>query len=257
MTRQVFYVFFGSFRLAPGKTTASEQRTVEHAGHSPNEHPGAELPPGPQESPGVMTVPLLVLAFFAIGLGFIGTPAWPWFQVFVSGEPLRLEVARLLAGDVASLMLLSTVIVLLGLGVGWWLYGRREIARGEQTEPLEKAWPNLFALLRSKYFIDEAYDWAIVGLNREWAIAADWLDRMIWGGGVLVISYLVLGLAWVQRFFDEQAINRGFDAACSRLSGGGRLLSHLQNGQVQNYLRFIGIGLTVLVLALIWGCRVS
>ena len=30
-----------------------------------------------------MTVPLIVLAVFAIVLGFVGTPAWPWFQSFL------------------------------------------------------------------------------------------------------------------------------------------------------------------------------
>src|SRR6266436_5940794 len=66
MTRQVFYVFFGNCRLGLGATTSSEQRTVEHAGVSAHEHPHNDLPPGPHESPGVMTGPLVVLAIFAI-----------------------------------------------------------------------------------------------------------------------------------------------------------------------------------------------
>ena len=37
------------------------------------------------ESPPVMTIPLLVLAAFSVLLGFIGTPAWPWFQGFLNG----------------------------------------------------------------------------------------------------------------------------------------------------------------------------
>jgi hypothetical protein len=35
------------------------------------------------------------------------------------------------------------------------------------------------------------------------------------------------------------------------------MMSRLQDGRVQNYLRAIGIALTVLVLVLIWGCRAS
>ena len=38
---------------------------------------------------------------------------------------------------------------------------------------------------------------------------------------------------------------------------GGGLLSRLQNGRVQSYLRVIGIALAALVLFLIWGCRAS
>ena len=33
------------------------------------------VPPTPHESPLVMTAPLMILAFFAIALGFVGTPA--------------------------------------------------------------------------------------------------------------------------------------------------------------------------------------
>ena len=33
-----------------------------------------------------MTVPLIILAGFAILLGVIGTPAWPWFDGYLNGE---------------------------------------------------------------------------------------------------------------------------------------------------------------------------
>jgi hypothetical protein len=36
---------------------------------------------------------------------------------------------------------------------------------------------------------------------------------------------------------------------------GGRLLSHLQNGRVQNYLRVIAVALVVLAAILLWGRR--
>ena len=39
----------------------------------------------PHESPAVMTAPLVILAVFAMLLGFLGTPAWPWFQSFLDG----------------------------------------------------------------------------------------------------------------------------------------------------------------------------
>src|SRR5215475_8581864 len=57
MTRQVAYVFFGNCRVALGKTTASEQRTVEHAGLPAKEHPQVELHGEPHESPIAMTFP--------------------------------------------------------------------------------------------------------------------------------------------------------------------------------------------------------
>src|SRR5205823_9938268 len=83
MTRQIFHVFFGNCRLELGRTTGGEQRTVEHAGLPAAEHPQSELPAQPHESSAVMTIPLMILALFSILLGFIGTPAWPWFQSFL------------------------------------------------------------------------------------------------------------------------------------------------------------------------------
>ena len=46
------------------------------------------------ESPAVMTVPLVLLAVFALLLGFLGTPAWPWFQSFLDGDSAAVQLRR-------------------------------------------------------------------------------------------------------------------------------------------------------------------
>ena len=70
---------------------------------------------------------------------------------------------------------------------------------------------------------------------------------------VTIISYLTLGFSLVSRAFDEFVINLGFDQSCDGVSRSGRLMSRLQDGRVQNYLRILGLGLVALVLFLIWG----
>jgi NADH-quinone oxidoreductase subunit L len=294
MTRQLVFVFFGNCRLALGRTTASEHRTVEPAGlaalHSVKivcsplppeggvprgeerrlqagdagtsdaaykERPGVESAVKPHESPRVMTVPLAILACFAVVLGFIGTPAWPWFQSFLAGKPARLDPGELFQPGVPLVMALSTAVALTGVALGYWLYGRQPISATETTDALERLWPNVFALLRRKYFVDEIYEWSFVRLNAWWAGACNWLDRWVWNGGVQALAYLALGLSWVNRLFDEYVVNVGFDESCQGLAEGGRFVSRLQDGRVQNYLRMIGVGLTVLVLILVWGCRAS
>src|ERR1035441_10254986 len=62
MTRQVYYVFDGSNCLA-ASSQDDPHRNAHHASGIPH------------ESPAVMTVPLVILAAFAILLGFIRTPA--------------------------------------------------------------------------------------------------------------------------------------------------------------------------------------
>jgi NADH-quinone oxidoreductase subunit L len=200
-----------------------------------------------------MLVPLVILSVFSILLGFLGTPAWPWFQAFLDGQRVVLSPGRLTESGVLGIMALSTAVVFAGIGLGWWFYGRKPITSVEQADPLERARPDVFALLRRKYFVDEIYEWSVVRFNAWWARTCDWLDRWVWNGVVLLFAYTVLGLCWLNRFFDEYFVNPGFDEGCGGIRAGGGWMSRLQNGRVQNYLRVIGLGLIVLVLMLIWG----
>jgi NADH-quinone oxidoreductase subunit L len=252
MTRQVFYVFFGNCRLHLGKTTRSEQRTMEHAGESAKEHPHVELSGDPHESPATMTMPLVILAACSILLGFLGTPAWPWFQKF-----LGTEEAEGFSSGVVSLMVTSSIVVFIGIGLGWWFYGRKPLEQSEEVDPLEKMRPDIFGLLRNKYYIDEVYEHTVIAFNAWFARACDWLDFWVWNGLVQLVSYVIVGLSWVNNFFDIFVVNGGFDEGCKGVSVGGKLLSHLQNGRVQSYLRIIGIALAALALLLIWGWHPS
>jgi len=256
MTRQVLLVFFGDYRRAMGRITKTEQHSLEHAGVPADEHPHQELTGPPHESPASMTGPLVILAVCAVLLGFVGTPAWPWFQSFL-GEKLTGGVSALTKPDVLFTMGLSTAVVFAGIGLGYWLYGRKPITTAEEPDILEQAQPEVFTLLQRKYFVDEAYDWAFVGLNRWWARACDWLDSWVVNGLVLLCGYMVVGVSWVNRVIDEFVVNLGFDEICRRVAGSGGLMSRLQDGRVQRYLRIIGISLAALILALIWGCRAS
>jgi NADH-quinone oxidoreductase subunit L len=254
MTRQVFYAFFGNCRLS-GKTTASEQHAVGHTGTPNGEHRQHELPTTPHESPWQMTTPLVILAVFSILLGFIGTPAWPWFQGFLTAEPIKADLSHLFEPEVLGLMAVSSVIVLIGIFLGWWFYGRNPLGGIGEADALERLRPDVFAVLRNKYFVDEAYDYTFVRLNAWWARFCDLMDFWVWNGVVKLVAVVVLGLSWVNRAFDEYVVNLVFDQSCRRVAEGGGLMARLQDGKVQNYLRVIGIALTVLALFLLWGCR--
>ncbi len=234
MTRQVCHVFFG-----------------EHSKHG---HSGGHEP---HESPRVMTVPLVILAAFAVLLGFLGTPAWPWFQSYLTGTKPVLEIGELVHWDFIRTLLLSCVIVAAGLGLGWWFYGFLHIPGEDEPDVLEKFQPDIFALLRNKFYVDEFYEATIITFNAWWASFCDALDYWVWNGAVLALGYLIVGVAWVDRCFDEFVVNFGFDEGCKGVSAGGSLLSRLQNGRVQNYLRAMAVALTLLILVLIWGWRAS
>jgi NADH-quinone oxidoreductase subunit L len=234
MTRQMYYVFSGTYRGGTHDST--------HGGHS---H-AAE----PRESPAVMIVPLVVLAVFAALLGFLGMPWWPWFQRYLSGESGRHTTFT----EALPVMLMSAGVVAAGWWLGRQLYGRKPISNAEAMDPLERRQPGLFAALRGKLFIDELYAATVIRFHAWTARMTDWLDRCLLDGMIAILSNAVLAVAWVNRMVDEYVINFGFDRVCRRVQESGEGLSKLQDGQVQHYLRVIGLALTILVLLLTWGC---
>ena len=226
MTRQVAYVFFGHWR---GQKTA-------------------------HESPAVMTIPLAILAFFAMALGLIGTPAWPWFSAFLEGRAVSFDWRGFAEPGLLALMAVSTVVVFLGLGLGWRIYGNRS-PKPEEPDALEKSAPLVWGWLHDRLYIDEFYGITVVAFYGWWARVSDWLDRRVWGG-------LVAGVAWafglwaqLNRFLDTNIVDGSFDKGCDELASGGGLLARVQNGRVQTYLRILALAVAALAVLLIWSSR--
>jgi len=227
MTRQVCYVFFGHYR-----------------GHK-HAH----------ESPAVMTTPLALLAFGAIALGVVGTPAWPWFRSFLLDT-------HAVWGGLASfvepgfLILLSTslAIVIVGYGLGWWLYGNKS-PRADEADALEKAMPPVWRALSDRLYVDEFYGVTVIAFYAWWARVADWFDRQVWGGLVAGVTRLFSLWAQLNRFLDENFVNGGFDKGCEELSTGGGLMSRVESGRVQSYLRLLALGVVILAVILTWSSR--
>ncbi len=223
MTRQMSYVFFGKWR---------------GHGHA-------------HESPRVMTIPLAILAFFAIALGVIGTPAWPWFRSFLTDKPAEIGWVGFNEPGLVALMLTSTLVVFVGLGLGWILYGNRS-PKADEADVLEKAMPPIWRVLHERLYVDELYGVTVIAFYAWWAKVADWLDRRVWGGMVSAITGLFELLAKFNRFFDTNWVDGTFDKGCEELSAGGGLVARVQSGRVQTYLRLLALAVVVLAAILIW-----
>ena len=249
MTRQLFYVFSGASRRSDVIPAPSRSEPHSHDA-SPHGHS-----PVPHESPAVMTTPLVVLAACAMLLGLIGEPAWPWFQSFLDDKQAALSLAAFSGTGVLPLMIASSLLVFLGLALGWWLYGRKPVTNADAPDALQRVQPHIFSILSHAFFVDQLYAATILRLNAWWARTCDWLDRRIWNGAVQTVSYLVLGLARLDNFADTHLVNAGFDEGCRNVSRGGQILSLIQGGRVQGYLRVIGVALILLVILLLWGAR--
>ena len=204
------------------------------------------------ENSAVMTTPLVILAFFAVVLGFLGTPAYPWLQARLAGET-AVHGHSLLDG--VGLMVLSIVLVAAGVGAGWMLYGRKLRLRAKATapDPLATAAPRTHAFLGARLQFDEFYAATFGALNAFLATAADWLDRYVWGGIVAFLALLGEFSGTVNREADEQGLNAGFDATSEKLRGTGLAYSRAQTGDAHGYLRFLAVGFVVLALIAIFG----
>ncbi len=248
MTRQVAYVFFGKYR---GREDG--HATGHAAGHATDMHgTGAHGAGGVHESPAVMTVPLIILALFATFLGFVGTPAWPWFQAFLEGRHASLDFGALAGNGILPLMVISSLIVFAGLGLAWWLYGRKPIEGPEARDALEQMMPGPFHVLAHRVYLDELYGVTMIWLARASAQVMNWMDRWVWNGAVQAVAKIVAGVAWIDSTLDTAVINTGFDSGCDSVSRGGWLVTRIQSGRVQSYLRVLGIALVALVLFLFW-----
>ena len=80
MTRQVCYVFFGN-TVEHGEAEATASTCGKAVRGHGKAHAGHRM-----KVRRVMTLPLAILAVFAVLLGFVGTPAWPWFQPYLGGH---------------------------------------------------------------------------------------------------------------------------------------------------------------------------
>ncbi len=226
MTRQVSYVFFGEYR-----------------GHA-----------HPHESPRAMTAPLAILAFFAVTLGLLGTPAWPWFRSFLSDRTAPFDWAGFGEPGILWLMLTSTLVVLAGFVFGWWLYGNKS-PRAEEPDALEKAIPPIWTALANRLYVDELYGVTVIAFYYWWAKVADWIDRNIWGGIVSGITLLFKGWAELNRFVDNNMVNGGFDKGCEEIYNSGGILGRIQSGRGQVYLRLLALAVVILAGILIWSGR--
>ena len=249
MTRQMWYVFFGTSRVVGTSSTSS------HSSSHQDEVTDAveRVPTSPHESPPVMTIPLGILATCAIFLSLFGTPVWPWFHSYLSGHAVHFTPAIEL-GTVA-VMLVSAVISVGGIWLGWNFYSKRGPKTADELDPLETLQPDVFATLRGKFYIDELYEMSVIAWNAACARGSRWLDDVVCDGAVRLVSLVTVIFSWANRLIDEFVVNLGFDKGCDGFRSGAQLLSFWQNGQVQRYLRVIALGLTIGALFFIWGCK--
>ena len=168
------------------------------------------------ESPSVMTVPLLLLAIPAIGVGFLAFgvgDAYKGFAGFIDGHSkFHLNV---------WLTIVSLILAGAGIGVGWAAYIRGSLS----TQRVIDRFPTVHRVLAARYYVDEFYQWVI--------------DRI-----VLVFGRFIAA-------FDRVVVNdTAVDGTGDSVKISGFRMKFVQTGRIYNYGMAMAAG--VVVLSLIW-----
>jgi len=195
------------------------------------------------ESVPSMTFPLIVLAVFALFIGFINIPKdFPLFGALMGDGAYWLKnfIASMLLEKPEPLVfnavpvLFSVGVALGGLGLGWYVYARNPLQAG-QIDPIERL--PVFGFLANRWYWDELYRKIFIAplqaIADGYSSAVDKrvIDRILEGG-------YALGARATKGFAEfDRTVVTGFSDAVGRFFRGlGDWGRELQSGQVQNYL---------------------
>jgi NADH-quinone oxidoreductase subunit L len=177
------------------------------------------------ESPRVMTIPLMILAFFSITIGLIGIPGAIIPHANLFGDflaPLFPHAEHAAAegpGLERWLMVFSVMVALAGIRMAYSFYVKNTAI----PDRIADRFKGTYNLLLNKYRVDELYNYIFVdGLVHK----------------IAKVLYSVGDVKIIDGFINWSA------AAIGRTSEGGR---KLQTGYVQQYAFSMGLGLVVLV----------
>ena len=235
MFRLVFLTFHGERR---------HSEATEPASHPPSPHGGfgaagsAHL----HDAPPAMALALIVLALGSVLAGYIGVPhvlggenrlaTWlePSFQaprvtaveVFEAEPPAGEEEAH--AGLEVTLMIVSSVIAFLGIGLAAFIWlKRRDIA-----DAMAHRYAGVHRLLLNKYYVDEAYDATVVQPIRIGS------QEGLWRG------------------LDVQVVDGAVNGTGALVAAGSSVLRRLQTGSVRTYAGSMFIGVVVILGYYLW-----
>jgi NADH-quinone oxidoreductase subunit L len=168
------------------------------------------------ESPWIMTLPLILLAFLAATVGFLAfnyTEDYPGFGGYLAGHG-EFEVR-------VWLMVTSLVLAVAGVVVGWMTYRGGQISHAKLAEQFS----GLRKIIINKYYLDDAIQWTI--------------DKIILNFGRFV------------GVFDRVVINdTGADGTALSVRLSALKVRLIQTGKFYNYGMLMATG--VIGLALIW-----
>ena len=273
MTRATYLTFFGTARgAAAGEhhdathdtahdTAQVPAMAMAHADHDGvDAHDAHDVHAGPHESPALITVPLMILAFFAVVAGYLNAAPFhiekftEWFAS-EKREPFP-ELAHATFKWINALP--SIVLVAAGFAVSLLicsgLYSAGAFALKGLTDRSETMRSG-YLFLVNKYYLDELYENVIArGVAYPISAAAYWVNQNVIDRTVNEVGAGArkTGL-WVYRNVDQRVVDGAVNGSGAAAQGAGSALRPIQSGKVNQYgaLLFGAAAIGALVLVIV------
>lgn len=188
----------------------------------------------PHESPSVMTVPLMILAFLSVVGGYIGLPkvfAGEHGNLFENWlEPIYAPAQEKLAmystsTHLEEILLMSISVALALYGIYFALHVYRK--NSKIAENFANRFKGLYKLLLNKYFVDEVYEAAVVQPIQKGS------EKVLW------------------KFTDVKLIDGTVNGAATIVDKISGVIRKVQTGVVQSYALIMVAGIALVFLWLI------
>jgi NADH-quinone oxidoreductase subunit L len=251
MFRLWFMTFFGEYR---GTAEAHEDSDHGHLDHG-DTRAGAPAPHGHEhghggihESPRVMLIPLVVLAFLSLTGGWIGVPGslggsnrfdkflGPVFHStiaagaeghgLVAAPEKETEGPEPQTGHATELIFtgISVLAGLLGLVLAWQLYYRNP----QLPQQIAASLGGLYDAVVHKYYIDELY-------------------------ATLFVKPLIAGSALILwHGIDQDVIDAGVDNGAHGANEVSDSVRHMQSGNLRSYAGWVAAGAAAVIAYMVW-----
>lgn len=175
---------------------------------------------GVHESPSVMTLPLIVLAFLSVTVGWIGLPIAGWNGVSALLGPM-FPMDHHVEGSAGLKMALMLVSVTLALG-GWMTARYFYLVRPEIPGRLAERAGVLYRGSLNLWYVDEFYSRVVVRPTLKAAM-------------------------WLWKYVDVRIVDAAVNGIGKLTLGSAKGLRRIQTGQVQHYALVMAVGTFVIL----------
>lgn len=210
------------------------------------------------ESPGIMTAPLFILAFFAVTVGFAGEDG-PLVHLLHTAEPAH--VAPGLTAELGPIAFpnrheihehhatagASALAVAFGGAILAYLF---YCAFWVDARSIQRQFAGVHEFLAQKWQFDTLYDWLWV---RPTHVVASWcagFDKSVLDAALSGLASLTLMASRWDRLFDETVVDRIVNFVAEAAYATGETFRRFQTGKLRQYITFIALSVVSLFILL-------